>query len=182
MKQIILIMLLAIAGRTLAQEIKEMPLQSAVSSDIDTLVSKKPYLLKVNTDTLFIINKKGVQQYNGCLANYRDLRLKYSELNELNTMLVELGCEFSELNGNLQMLEKKYELSLQQNINTAVLLREENAQLSENMSQVVRDLQKAQTKIKQERWNSKVSKLLWGAGGLVAGVLLGGTLVAVVQN
>lgn len=66
-----------------------------------------------------------------------------------------------------------------QNIDNNKLLREENAIIHKNLNLALYDLNKAKTKIKQERWNSKGMKLLWGAGGLLLGVLVGGTLIAI---
>lgn len=170
-----LISLLFSFGLALAQEKKDMPNLDEFYPDIDTVVNESNYLLKVNIDTLYIINKQALVDYKTCRDSYTTLREEAEQIIQLKSVIENVDKDFDVLNTNLKALEKKYEASLNQNIETNTYLKEKN-QLAEKELNVAKDnLKKAEQKIKAEKWNSKASKLIWGVGG----ALVGGALIAI---
>ena len=81
--------------------------------------------------------------------------------------------EFGLLNKNLNALENKYEISLNENIKTNQFLKSKNSQMESELQTAKDNLRDARQKIKSEKWNSKTSKIIWGVGG----ALIGGTLI-----
>lgn len=179
MKAIVIIFLLLISLLSNAQDIINLPKQSVDTVDIDTIVNQKNYLLNVETDTLFIINRRGIIQYHSVLNEYRSIRSKYKEVENVMQILNDVDFEFQNLNKNIRALEDNYAKSLQNNIENNSKLIEENMRISKELEAATRNLSEAKTKIKNERWNSMGKKLLWGAGGVIIGTLVGGTLIAV---
>lgn len=179
MKTFTIIFLLAVSQITLAQDIIELPKQSKDTVDIDTIIHPVNYLLKVELDTLFLINHRGLSQYQSVLNKYRELRNTYQDIDKALGTLGEVGSEFETLNQNIRSLENKYEQSLLQNIENNKKLIAENARISKDLESAIQNLSEAKSKIKRERWNSMGKKILWGAGGVIVGTLVGGTLIAV---
>lgn len=145
--------------------------------DIDTIVRLKPYLLEVDfTDTLYIANSIYINKLNEFKSSYDTLRVAVEEnLPEAQMILnSELTLGLNKLSDNVGILEKKYELSLTENIRNTEVLRQENYLIKQNLNRSLEELGKAKQKIRNERWNKLASKMLWGAGGL----LIGGTLIA----
>ncbi|PLX15134.1 MAG: hypothetical protein C0599_17325 [Salinivirgaceae bacterium] len=178
MKTIYFITLLLLTQLAFAQDIIEIPKQSKDTVDIDTIIHQDNYLLKVELDTLFIINTRGVKQYQNVLQEYHKLRNKYNDVDSVMNILGDVGSEFETLNQNIQALENKYEQSLLKNIENNKMLIEENTRISKDLESAIENLTEAKTKIKNERWNSMGKKLLWGTGGIIVGTLVGGTLIA----
>lgn len=160
-----------------SQEIKDLPQLDPI--DIDTITSNTNYLLRVDMDTLYIISKGGVDEYKNCRIKYRELYNNCSEYQKVETIINAVSIEFDSLNYNIQTLEDKYEIILQENIRNNNVLKEQNETISKNLEAAKEELSEAKHKIKQERWNSSGMKILWGAGGLVIGTLVGGFLIAV---
>lgn len=172
---ITLIMLTCISVLAHAQQKKDMPQLDPIYPDIDTVVNHANYLLKVNVDTLYIVNKQALQDYKTCRDSYSTLREETEQIIKLKSTIENVDKEFISLNKNLNALEKKYAASLKQNIETNIFLKEKN-QWAENELNAAKDnLRTAEQKIKAEKWNSKASKLIWGVGG----ALVGGTLIAI---
>lgn len=179
MKTFTIILLLTISQIAFAQDIIKLPEQSKDTVDIDTIIHPNNYLLKVELDTLFIINHRGLSQYQSVLNKYRELRNSYNDIDKALTTLGDVGYEFETLNQNMHTLENKYEQSLLQNIENNKMLIKENARISKDLEAAIQNLGEAKGKIKRERWNSMGKKILWGAGGIIVGTLVGGTLIAV---
>ncbi|MGQ1945497.1 hypothetical protein ACT3CD_00165 [Geofilum sp. OHC36d9] len=179
MKRFVTILLIGMTHLTYSQNIVELPEQLTDAVDVDTIISHSPYLLKVDVDTLFIINKKGLIQYQNCITDYRSLRLKCGEIQDIIYIIDQVDSHFDTLNSNLLSLENKYEMSLMQNLENNRLLRDQNAAMSKNLEIALDDLAEAKNKIRHERWNSKGMKLLWGAGGVIVGTLVGGALISI---
>jgi hypothetical protein len=179
MKAIAILIFIAISQFTFAQDIIDLPKQSRDTVDIDTIIHQKNYLLKVELDTLFIINRRGISQYHSVLNEYKKLRSKYEDVENVIQILGDVDTEFESLNKNIRTLENKYAQSLQKNIENNTKLIGENMRISKDLEAAIQNLTEAKTKIKNERWNSMGKKLLWGTGGVIIGTLLGGTLIAI---
>lgn len=178
MKRLFLVLIVFLSFFTIqAQEVIQMPNLDADFPDIDTVTYQEPYLLKVNIDTLYIINKEGLQSYKTCRESYEQLRAETEQIIQIKSVIENVDKEFGLLNENLDALEIKYERSLNENIKTNTFLKEKNL-LVENELAVAKDnLNDAKQKIKAEKWNSKASKIMWGIGG----ALVGGTFVLLSQ-
>lgn len=170
-----LISLLFSFGLATAQEKKDMPNLDEFYPDIDTVVNESNYLLKVNIDTLYIINKQALVDYKTCRDSYTTLREEAEQIIQLKSLIENVDKDFDALNTNLKALEKKYEASLNQNIETNTYLKEKNQLAEKELNAAKDNLKKAEQKIKAEKWNSKASKLIWGVGG----ALVGGALIAI---
>ncbi len=160
-------------GNALAQETKSMPNLDPDFPDVDTLIHHKDYLLHVNVDTLYIINKEGVLSYKMCRDSYDALRKETEQIIHLKSIIENVDKEFGLLNKNLNALENKYEISLNENIKTNQFLKSKNSQIESELQTAKDNLRDARQKIKSEKWNSKTSKIIWGVGG----ALIGGTLI-----
>jgi DNA repair exonuclease SbcCD ATPase subunit len=178
MKTFLLFIILALSQIAFAQDIIDLPRQSKDTVDIDTIIHHHNYLLKVDLDTIYLINRRGVSQYKSVLRKYRELRSNYKNIDDALNALGDVGSEFETLNQNISSLEKKYEQSLQQNIENNKKLIEENVRISKDLEAAIQNLGEAKGKIKRERWNAMGKKILWGAGGVIVGTLVGGTLIA----
>lgn len=164
---------LLLFGNIHAQETRLMPHLDPEYPDVDTLISTSDYLLHVNTDTLYIINKAGVLSYKTCRESYETLRNETEQLVQIKSLVENVDKEFGLLNQNLNTLEKKYEQSLNENIKTSSFLKTKNSEMETELKTARENLQVARQKIKAEKWNSKTTKLIWGVGG----ALVGGTLI-----
>lgn len=182
MKTIIIIAALLLMSFTLfAQQQIEMPVLDENYEDIDTIIHYEDYLLKVNIDTLFIINKAGVEEFERCWEGYKVLKENCIDLSHIDKILDEMHTEFNELDNEFIELESKFRKSLKENISNNTILIEENITIKLNLESAMEDLIIAKQKIKSERWKSMGSKLLWGSGGILVGVLAGGTLISIVR-
>ncbi|WP_109301011.1 hypothetical protein [Aquimarina sp. AU474] len=175
---ITLILFCLLIGHISAQDIVNLPELDQVHVDVDTIIKKNEYLLKVDIDTLFVINKVGLLEYNNCINSYSELLDKCKEYDEVGSIINTISFEFDSLTSNIKSLESKYELSLMENIKNNKLLREENQLISKSLVKTKEHLDSAKLKLKRERWNVSGKKILWGAGGLIIGVLVGGSLIA----
>lgn len=180
MKRILLITISALIGlNCLAQDRIPFPELGVERPDIDTVLNGKGKLLELDRDTVYIINAVGVSEYYRLFDNYNELYNEAAKLDSALQMMSSVQNTFEDYRASIDSLENKYELSLYENIRTAKLIREENGILQSNLDAVSNDLEKARRKLKLERWNKIGSKLLWGSGGLAAGVLIGGLLISV---
>ena len=175
----VLFLILFFTKGLLSQTYIDFPDLDNKRPDIDTLIFYEDYFLKVNVDTLYIINKEGVVQYQECRESYRSLLEECKKYESIGKLLNTVELEFDSLNSNLKFLEEKYELSLMENIKNNKILREQNEIINKNLDLALRDLEKANRKLKAERWKTIGAKVIWGAGGIIVGVLAGGTLIAI---
>lgn len=161
------------------ETILELPELSNTNPDIDTLICDSECILEIYRDTIYIINKLGVDGYNQAVNLYEELLENCEKYTEVGAIIDAVGSEFDSLNANLHSLESKYELSLMENIRSNKQLRQQNDLISKNLDFALEDLDKARNKISQERWNSMGMKFLWGAGGVIVGTLVGGVLISI---
>jgi len=141
--------------------------------NIDTLVGIKNKKIVFEYDTLFIINQYGLTEFVRCA-------------NDLNRLKREIPGQLSNLSGDLFSLQTNvdsmyfsmksvsafintYEKDTKLKLNN---LTEDNQQLQNNMESLKKELEAAQQKIKNEKWKSMGSKVIWGAGGFAIGGLL----------
>jgi hypothetical protein len=157
----------------------QLPELNKFKADIDTIINTEEYLLRVDIDTLMIINKKGVIDYGLCRKTVRDLHAKLDDYQKVTSIIDAVSLEFDSLNTNIKSLETKYELSLMENINSNKLLRQENEIISNTLERTKKELNVAKLKIKKETWNISGKKILWGAGGIIVGALVAGTLISI---
>lgn len=169
----ILSFLFAFVETIQAQETKLMPILDTEYPDVDTVTHHTDYLLHVNIDTLYIINKAGVLSYKTCRDSYEALRKETEQLVHMKSLIENVDKEFGLLNKNLNALEEKYALSLNENIKTNTFLKSKNKEMEEELRIAQDNLKQARGKIKAEKWSSTTSKIIWGVGG----ALVGGTFI-----
>ncbi len=176
MRKILVILICIISiGHLKAQEIYDMPTLDSEYPDIDTLVNQSNYLLNVNVDTLYIINKAGLLSYEACRNSYGTLREETKHLIQIQSVIENVDKEFGLLNKNLSALEVKYGESLKENVKTNTFLQTKNTQIESELKLAQENLKNAKQKIKAEKWKSTTAKIIWGVGG----ALVGGTLIAI---
>lgn len=146
--------------------------------DVDTVLRSEYGYIKLEMDVLFLTNKLFLDEYQQCIADYNTLRETCDKALETEEMIKLIEVEFDTLRVNLVNIENAYQKSLDGNIQTIDLLRTDNARLKQNLENAQNNLNKAQALIKQERWNSLGSKLIWGVGGTAVGVLFSGLIIA----
>lgn len=147
--------------------------------DIDTVIREKHGYIRLELDTLFLVNQNFISEYLLCLKDYNYLQEKCEEVFEVGQMLGLIESEFDSLQGNIKKIEDAYEKSLKDNNNTISRLRMDNENLERNMNNAIENLKNAESLIKQERWNSLGTNLLWGVGGTAVGVLISGFIISI---
>ena len=161
----------------LAQKHIDLPELDHDYPDIDTVISSEDYLLKVNIDTLYIMNLQSIQAYKQCRESYEELLKETNNLSKVDEVIKLVNNEFSDLNLNIKSLETKYESSLKQNIETNQRILKENKDMEKELIEARKNLTIAQQKIKAEKWNSKTNKLFWGIGGF----FVGGAIISLIK-
>lgn len=145
---------------------------SAVNPDIDTLsgIKNKPVLFE--SDTVFIINRKGISQYLysvNQLKKLRNLVIPVSgiegNLSGIRSGLNRLDSVQTDFSSFLEDYQEKNRINLLQ-------LSRENSQLNKQLNEIDQNLKKTETLIENAKNEQIRSNLLWGGGGLLVGALL----------
>lgn len=140
--------------------------------DIDTLTGIRNQCLVAEFDTLYLINQFGVKEFKRCVSDLNRLKDLSGPLNSLSGDLSTIQTNVDSLYGNMKSLTQfinQYQSQTTEKLNS---LSADNAQLTEKMQTINKDLNDARQKIKTERWNSLSTKMLWGAGGFVGGLIV----------
>jgi hypothetical protein len=141
-------------------------------SDIDTFCGLQGKLLLIPTDTFYVINHIAVEDFRICRVSYDELHVELAKIEDINHLLIGMETDFDSLMANMHTLETNYSNSLQSSIKMAETLKTENTTLQTNLNTAKDELTEAKQKIKNERWNKLGTKMIWAAGGLVAGILI----------
>ncbi|OIQ22453.1 MAG: hypothetical protein BM557_00250 [Flavobacterium sp. MedPE-SWcel] len=173
-KNLLFIIIISCSSYSFSQDIVKLPNLGA-KKNIDTIIRYKPYLLKVNVDTLYVINKPGVDDYLQTVKLYNQLYTDCKEYEKVSAIVDSISLKFDGLVNNIETLEAGYEMSLKQSIDSNERYRKENEVLLEQLDKAKGKLNDAENNIKKEKNRSFWGKLLWGLGG----VLVGGTLIAI---
>lgn len=141
------------------------------SPDIDTLIGIKGKILLCDLDTLFIINKPGVDYLFYCDSQLTVVKNMTGTLKDLNGNLSDIKFDIDSVYKNMNSLSlfiKDYKEKFDGEMSS---LKNNKKSLEENLSSVEKDLNETKQKLKMEKWSNIGKKLLWGAGGFVVGVL-----------
>ena len=174
MKKILILLLSlsflgALQGQTADIIVKK---KNQTKVDIDTLTGIRNKTILFEYDTLFIINKIGVQEFIRCANDLKRVKNLSGSLNNLSEDISSIETNVTEMDKNMKSLTgfiNTYDKETKVRLKT---LNTENTELSKKMESISQDLVKARQKIKEERWKSFGSKVLWGIGGMVVGGLV----------
>lgn len=146
-------------------------------TDIDTLCGLRNKLIRYNSDTLFVINRFGVNAFQKCVSDLQRVKNLSSSLDQITTNMNHLNSDVNSMYGNMQILTgfiNDYSIETKKNLN---LLEANNNQLNSNLMEVNKQLAMAQAQLKAQRKKNLGTCLIWGAGGITVGGLLAGLLL-----
>lgn len=140
--------------------------------DIDTLtgISNKKIIFK--QDTLYIINSYGLAEFKRCAGDLLKIQDLSKTIFNLNNDISSIQYGVDSMHYNLKSLSDfviKYQRNSEQKLKDLSL---NNADLSNKLESIGRELEETRQHIKAERWKSTGTKVLWGAGGFAVGGLL----------
>lgn len=150
-------------------------------SDIDTLAGIRGKYLMPEMDTLFLINRIGVKEFIRCVSELEQCK-------QLSEVAGGLATNISAIENGMLSLDKSIEAfrefaGMFQQEQTLKLkeLEKDNSVLRENLQTIRFQLEEAQAKLNEARWNSMGSRLLWGTGGFAAGTILMAVLIIIIH-
>ncbi len=149
--------------------------------DVDTVLRSEFGYIKLEIDTLYITNQFLLNEYQQCITDFNTLRETCDNFVLVEEMIKMMKPEFDTLRVNLTNIENAYQKSLDGNLETINILRTDNAKQQQNLENAKANLAQAQALIKQERWNSLGTKVLWGVGGTAVGVLFSGFIISMAK-
>ncbi len=143
------------------------------------LLSGDTFLVKC--DTAYLLNKLTFRQYDGA---YRDIRKKGSSVSNLmsaydeiiglqQNRLQEQSKSYDELRSNFSTLAGDTQSKIAESSNRLTSAVASLDNLNKDLVETKRLLGEAKEIVNTEKNWLNIEKLLWGAGGLVVGVVLG---------
>jgi len=143
------------------------------------LLSGDSFLVKC--DTVYLLNKLTFRQYDGA---YRDIRKRGSSVSNLmsaydeiiglqQNRLQEQAKSYNELRSNFSSLAGDTQTKIAESSTRLTSAVASLDNLSNDLVETKRLLGEAKEIVNTEKNWLNVEKLLWGAGGLVVGVVLG---------
>ena len=162
-------------------------LSQPVTKTLDDCASLQTVLLLsgdnflVKCDTVYLLNKLTFRQYDGA---YRDIRKRGSSISNLmnaydeiiglqQTRLQEQAKSYDELRSNFSSLAGDTQTKIAESSTRLTSAVASLDNLNNDLVETKRLLGEAKEIINSEKNWLNVEKLLWGAGGVVVGVVLG---------
>ena len=150
------------------------------SPDVDTLLNIAGKRVRFEFDTLYFVNSI-------LINDYLDIIRKYNELYSMSGDMIDymenfnrsMKTDFKLLTDNIDRSYHMIRDSL--NVNNVRLdkWKSENSKLISLNNQLNIDLTQVREQMKSERWNSFGKKMLYGGGGLVAGIGISALVVLI---
>ena len=150
-------------------------------STIQTVLLLSGDTFLVKCDTVYLFNKLTFRQYDGA---YRDIRKKGSSVSNLmnaydeiiglqQNRLLEQAKSYDELRSNFSSLAGDTQTRIAESSTRLTSAVASLDNLNNDLVETKRLLGEAKEIINSEKNWLNVEKLLWGAGGVVVGVILG---------
>lgn len=146
-------------------------------ADIDTLKGVKNKIIRCEYDTLYIINRYGVDAFYKCAADLQRVKNLSGSLDSLTLNIYSIQTDVNSMYSNITDVTKfikKYNTETEKNLTTLTL---DNKALNENLLKVNSQLTEVQAKLKAQSMKNLGTNLMWGAGGITVGGLLVGLLL-----
>jgi hypothetical protein len=172
---LIFVMVSLSPGQTAPITIRESMFDSA-HADVDTLVNVKGRMIRSDCDTLFLINRKGVDYLFYCNTILGDVKLLSTPLISIRDSIRGVRENIDSVKSNITCLTQfldTYEKDLRM---TVTSLKNNNHTLDTLNAALKNDLQEARIQLAQQKWRTMLRMVLWGCGGAVVGA----TAVAVI--
>jgi hypothetical protein len=138
-------------------------------TDIDTLVNLRGKLIQSECDTLFLINRKGVDYLFYCNTILGDVKLLSIPLISIRDSIRGVRENIDSVKSNVTCLTQfidTYEKDLRM---TITQLENNNHALDTLNAALQNDLQAARIQLAQQKWRTMLRMVLWGCGGVVVG-------------
>ena len=145
--------------------------------DIDTLNGVKNKTLRCEYDTLYIINRYGVDAFHKCIADLQRVKNLSGSLDSLTLNINSIQTDVNKMYYNINDVSnfiKKYNADTEKNLTTLTL---DNKALNENLLKVNGQLMEVKANLKAQQIKNTGTNLMWGAGGITVGGLLVGLLL-----
>ena len=145
--------------------------------DIDTLKGIKNKILRCEYDTLYIINRHGVDAFYKCIADLQRVKNLSGSLDSLTLNINTIHQDVNKMYYNISDVSsfiKKYNTETENNLTTLTL---DNKALNENLLKVNEQLMEVKANLKAQQLKNIGNNLIWGAGGVTLGGLLVGLLL-----
>lgn len=152
------------------------------SPDADTLLNPEGKRVRFEFDTLFYVNSI-------LINDYLDIIRKYNELYSMSGDMIDYMENFNKsMKTDFKLLTDNIDRSYQMirdslNVNNLRLdkWKSENSKLITLNNQLNVDLTQVREQMKSERWNSFGKKILYGGGGMVAGIGISALFVLIAK-
>ena len=180
MKTVLTLILLAVISCINAQQSSDIIIKKKANDkivDIDTLNGIRNKTLRCEYDTLYIINKYGVNAFSKCISDLRRVKNLSTSLDTLSQNIEGIHSNVNSIYSNMNELTgfiTDYNRKTKIKLDT---LEASNKKLLDNLEKVNKSLADARKKISDEQWKKLSINLLWGGGGIVVGGLLFSSLL-----
>jgi hypothetical protein len=151
---------------------------SSIRPDIDTLTGITDKLIRFRFDTLFFLNRIGVNDYvNTKKKNKVLIDLTKSLIDTMTNSLRGFQGDFNNLNQSIALNNSIIKKSLEDNNLRISEVDKRNTDLSKNNIQIQLDLKDAKNQIAAAKWKSLGTKMIFGTVGIGLGIGIGALLV-----
>jgi len=144
---------------------------SLTAPDIDTLINLTGKRVRFEFDTLYFVNSILINDYLEIIQKYNELYSTAGDLIDyMENFNRSMETDFKLLTNNIDRSYQMIRDSL--NVNNVRLdkWKSENSRLISLNNQLNIDLTQVREQMKSEQWNSFGKKMLYGGGGIVAGI------------
>jgi hypothetical protein len=148
----------------------------SVHTDVDTLVNVRGKLINSECDTLFLINRKGVDYLFYCNTILTDVKLLSTPLFSIRDSIRGVMDNIDSVKTNITCLTQfidTYEKDLRM---TVTSLKNNNCALDTLNASLQNDLQEAKLQLAGQKWRTMLWMVLWGCGGAVVGAAAVGVI------
>lgn len=145
--------------------------------DIDTLRGVKNKTIRCEYDTLYIINRYGVNAFQKAITDLQKVKNLVGSLDSLQLNINSIQTDVNRMYYNINDVTnfiKKYNAETEKNLRQLTI---DNKALNENMLKTNEQLLQVKANLKAQQLKNFGKNLLWGAGGVTVGGLLVGFLL-----